>query len=69
MQDRIFQDIDEQWYYRARGNDKVGPFSSRLEAELRLERQIRSWNGQWSFKLRPKFANPFRASRSATRQT
>ena len=40
MQDRIFQDSDQQWYYRIRGNDKVGPFASRLEAELKLEKQI-----------------------------
>lgn len=43
MDDRIFQDSDELWYYRARGGQKAGPFESRAQAELALAKQLRSW--------------------------
>lgn len=43
MNDRIYQGTDQLWYYRVRGNHDIGPFDSRLDAERKLNRQLRSW--------------------------
>jgi len=69
VNERIYLGDDEQWYYRARGNTSVGPFTSRQQAEEALAKQIRGWSGRahprsaWSREVKtPKI---FR--RSATR--
>lgn len=70
INDRIYQSDDGQWYYRIRGNQIVGPFESRAEAQDKLSRQVRLWTGRagplgsWPRQWHPRF---FR--RSATRQT
>ncbi|MEM9621857.1 MAG: hypothetical protein AAF993_09435 [Pseudomonadota bacterium] len=45
MDDRIVQDKKQQWYYRARGGQRIGPFGSREAAELALAKQLRIWGG------------------------
>ncbi len=72
MKDRIYQnDDDEQFYYRARGNQVVGPFDTRQHAQKSLNRLTRQWTtspAQKSAWLRPlQPARIFR--RSATRHT
>ena len=43
MNERIYRGEDDSWYYRARGNDAVGPFLTRQAAETALSKQVRSW--------------------------
>ncbi len=45
MNDRVFRAKDDHWYYRARGNQDIGPFDSRFEAERSLQKQMRGWTG------------------------
>ena len=45
MDERIYKDEDELWYYRTRGNHSVGPFDSHLLAQQALEKKIRGWGG------------------------
>lgn len=72
MKDRIYQDGEDQlFYYRARGNQVVGPFDTRQHAQKSLDRLTRQWaasprqKSTWSLGLQP--ARIFR--RSATRHT
>lgn len=72
MKDRIYQDgEDQQFYYRARGNQVVGPFDTRQHAQKSLDRLTRQWaaspgrKSTWALALQP--ARIFR--RSATRHT
>ncbi len=44
MSERIYRGDDDSWYYRARGNDAVGPFLTRQAAEQALSKQIRNWS-------------------------
>jgi hypothetical protein len=46
VSERIFQDEDEQWYYRTRGNHAIGPFPNQHLAEQALAKKIRSWAGR-----------------------
>ncbi len=45
MNERIYRGDDDSWYYRARGNDAVGPFLTRQAAEQALSKQMSSWSG------------------------
>ena len=45
MNDRIYQDVDECWYYRVRGNDCMGPVETVTDAERALHRQLKHWGG------------------------
>ena len=71
MHDRIFRGDDDAWYYRARGNTQIGPFSSYADAERALQKRIRSWAGRT--KPRTKWHHEWRPAkmlrRSATRHT
>ena len=46
VNERIYRGDDGSWYYRARGNDAVGPYDSLEAAEQALNRQVRSWSGR-----------------------
>ncbi|MCH1550929.1 MAG: hypothetical protein L7T19_07180 [Pseudomonadales bacterium] len=41
---RIYLSDDDQWYWRLRGGDTVGPFDSQEAAELSLAEKMRSWH-------------------------
>ena len=71
MDERIYQDENELWHYKTRGNHAVGPFDSQLLAQQALQKQIQSWSGRslpraaWPRHLQP--SRIFR--RSATRHS
>ena len=46
VNERIYRGDDGSWYYRARGNDAVGPYDSQEAAEAALDRQVQSWSGR-----------------------
>lgn len=71
MTDRIYQGEDDSWYYRVRGNDKVGPFDSAIETQQALNRQLALWHGRTGpSAVWPQDWNPARfLRRSVTRQT
>lgn len=71
MTDRIYQGQDESWYYHVRGNQRNGPYKSRIEAQQALDRQLAMWTGGTGPRaVWPRDWNPARfLRRSATRQT
>ena len=71
MNDRIYQGHDGLWYYRVRGNQSVGPFDSYVDAQTKLQKQMRSWVGRGGpIAVLPRSWQPARIfRRSATRQT
>ena len=71
VNDRIFLADDQLWYYRTRGNNKVGPFETRADAERRLERQLTTWKGRIGTNESQARTNhsPRLFRRSATRQS
>ncbi|NKC00672.1 MAG: hypothetical protein GKR90_19565 [Pseudomonadales bacterium] len=71
MSDRIYQGEDNQWYYRVRGNQAIGPFESHSEAQSKLSRQLKTWTGRSGpAAVWPRDWHPGRIlRRSATRQT
>ena len=71
MHDRIYQGEDGAWYFRARGNQAVGPYESYLAAEQQLVKQIRTWSrrARPAESWKPRFLQLRGVQGSATRQT
>lgn len=67
MNDRIYQDGDNRWYFHVRGNQIVGPFASFEQAERGLLKHVSACRTRTTSRFRwPRIMLPGRLWRGAS---
>ena len=62
---RIYQDEDQQWYFKVRGNQTMGPYPSHADAAHALNVYVSACRERVEGRLRwPRFIHPWRFRRA-----